>query len=78
MRSVNIIRVSAVLFLFDVVCDEACQYYLGVLYQPVLMYFISTNISDSLHVRFVHRGRRGCDRVVVRFITTNAISAYHH
>jgi len=27
---------------------------------------------------FTPRGRRGCDRMVVGFTTTYAISAYHH
>jgi hypothetical protein len=27
---------------------------------------------------YILSGRRGCDRIVVGFITTYAISAYHH
>jgi len=30
------------------------------------------------HLYMYNRGRRGCDRMVVRFTTTYAISVYHH
>jgi hypothetical protein len=29
-------------------------------------------------LQIILEGRRGCDRMVVRFTTTHAISAYHH
>ena len=38
-------------------------------------------VKDHLELHQVYiycRGRRGCDRMVVGFTTTYAISAYHH
>jgi hypothetical protein len=49
-------------FFFDQIVKFSCEDIL--LYVPMI-YAIS-------------RGRRGCDHMVVGFITTCAISAYHH
>jgi len=34
--------------------------------------------SDTTYLVFILRGHRGRDRMVVGFMTTFAISAYHH
>ena len=43
-------------------------------------YHISTvsNLPYVIHLHSTRWGRRGCDRMVVGFIATCAISAYHH
>ena len=44
-----------------------------------MYYFVSTNSEMILIMTYKERrGRRGRDRMVVRFTTTCAISAYHH
>ena len=37
-------------------------------------------VADTVkkYILLIARGRRGCDRMVVGFTTTCAISAYHH
>jgi len=35
-------------------------------------------LKEQSHPSYTRRGRRGCDRMVVGFTTTYAISAYHH
>jgi hypothetical protein len=40
--------------------------------------FITNNIINLAHVSRMEAARRGRDRMVVGFMTTNAISVYHH
>ena len=63
---------SRLWFLTNIEMDKNLIYCLFILYLCIghLMKYI---YSSSLLV-----GRRGCDRMVVEFITTYAISAYHH
>jgi hypothetical protein len=43
----------------------------------ILTDWISTRLDYMYYLKFIGGGR-GRDRMVVGFITTNAISAYHH
>ena len=43
--------------------------------QGVYVYIIYYTVGGKL---YSDEGRRGCDRMVVGFTTTYAISAYHH
>ena len=43
-----------------------------------MKYMFSTCINDIVHIPVGKGDRRGHNRMIVGFITTCAISAYHH
>jgi hypothetical protein len=45
----------------------------------IILFNLNRSIwSTQLITQYLERGRHGCDRMVVGFTTTYAISAYHH
>jgi len=48
------------------------------LHKAILNVWLPIYISCLMFKFLMYTGRRGRDRMVVGFITTNAISAYHH
>ena len=44
----------------------------------ILSLHVENKFVEPFQLYFTLRNRRGCDRMVVGFITTYAISTYHH